>query len=251
MGTFEDDKAAVSTAPFGPREYAVGVLDSFKPGSFKRQQPTPPPAQDGWTAGASAFVERLLDVGIDGRGSFDSATDIAAAARAKNDSVEQAIDAVVASHLKLAATGGFITSLGGFVTLPVALPANVASFYIVATRMAAAIATLRGYDVATQEVRSAVLLSLVGADSSDLLRKAGYASTGRLANLAAQRLPGPMLMAVNKGVGFRLITQLGKKGLSRFGRGVPLLGGAIGAGVDSYLLKQIADHVRADRKSVV
>lgn len=223
----------------------MGILDVFK-----RDQPTVPapqaPADDGWAGAAGKFVERLLDVGIDGRGSFDSATQVADNARDKNPDPEQAIDDVVADHLKIAAAGGFVTGLGGFVTMPVALPANVASFYVVATRMAAAMATLRGYDVTAQEVRSAVLLSLVGADSGDLLRKAGYAGTGRLANLAAQRLPGPVLMAVNKGVGFRLLTQAGRKTFARLGRGVPLMGAAVGAGLDAYLLRQIAQHVRAE-----
>lgn len=217
-----------------------------------RNQPAatpPPPAgqpDDGWAKATGAFVERLLDVGIDGRGSFDSASAVAAAALADRGDPERAIDAVVSAHLKIAAAGGFVTGLGGFVTLPVALPVNVASFYVVATRMAAAIASLRGYDVRLQEVRSAVLLSLVGADSGDLLHKAGYTGTGRVANFAAQRLPGPVLMAVNKGFGFRMITQAGRKSLTRLGRGVPLVGAGIGAGLDAYMLKQIADHVRAE-----
>jgi hypothetical protein len=130
--------------------------------------------------------------------------------------------------------------------LPVALPLNVLEFYTIATRMVGAIATLRGYDVSRPEIRSAVLLTLVGADADDLLRKAGVIKTGRLSDLAAQRLPGPVLMVVNKAVGFRLLATVGKKGLSRFGRGVPLLGGLLGAGLDGLLLKTIADHARRE-----
>jgi hypothetical protein len=144
----------------------------------------------------------------------------------------------------MGAAGGFVTSLGGFVTLPVALPANVLEFYLVATRMVAGIASARGYDIRQPEVRSAVLLALVGADADDLLSKAGLTKTGRLANLAAQQLPGPALMVVNKAVGFRLLTQVGKKTLTRFGKAVPLVGGVVGAGLDTYLLKRIADHSR-------
>ena len=110
--------------------------------------------------------------------------------------------------------------------------------------MVASIASLRGYDIKQPEIRSAVLLTLVGADADDLLKKAGVASTGRLANLAAQRLPGPAMMVVNKAVGFRLLSTAGKKTLTRFGKGVPVIGGVVGAGLDSYLLKKIADHAR-------
>lgn len=201
-------------------------------------------SQSGLAGAAARVVERLLDVGIDGRGPVESAQQLADKARSAHPGDDLAIDAVVRQHLKIAAAGGFVTGLGGFVTLPVALPVNVAEFYLLATRMVAAIACLRGYDLRQPEVRSAVLLTLVGADSEDLLKKAGVASTGRLANLAAERLPGPALMMVNKGVGFRLVSQLGRKGLTRFGKAIPLVGGAVGAGIDVYLLRRIADHAR-------
>ncbi len=194
--------------------------------------------------GAVRLIEALLDVGIDGRGRFDSAQRVADVARAEKADADQAIEAVVRQHLKMAAAGGFITGLGGVFTMPVALPANVAEFYVVATRMVAAIASLRGYDIRQPQIRSAVLLTLVGADADDLLKKAGVATTGRLANLAAERLPGPVLMVVNKAVGFRLLAQVGRKTLARFGKSVPLVGGAVGAGLDAYLLKRIADHAR-------
>ncbi len=199
---------------------------------------------DSATVDVTRMFERLMDVGIDGKGRFDSAQKVADVARAEHSDAERAIDAIVRSHLRLAAAGGFITSLGGFVTMPIALPANVLEFYLVATRMVAGIASTRGYDILRPEVRSAILLALVGADSDDLLKKAGYASTGRLAGLAVERLPGPVLLAVNKGVGFRLLNQVGKKSLTRFGKAVPLAGGVVGAGVDAYLLKRIADHTR-------
>ena len=195
---------------------------------------------------ATRMTERLIDVGIDGKGRFDSAQKVADVAIARHRDPERAIDALVRAHLKLAAAGGFVTSLGGFVTMPIALPANVLGFYLVATRMVAGIASTRGYDIGKPEVRSAILLALVGADADDLLKKAGYASSGRLASLAAQRLPGPVLLAVNKGVGFRLLSQIGRKSFARLGKSVPLVGGVVGAGVDAYLLKRIADHARLE-----
>ena len=81
-----------------------------------------------------------------------------------------------------------MTGLGGIIALPVALPTNVLGFYAIATRVVGAIASLRGYDVRDQGTRSAVMLTLVGADADDLLKKAGMGGGGRLADLAAQRL---------------------------------------------------------------
>jgi hypothetical protein len=197
-----------------------------------------------FSGAVTGLIENLLDVGIDGKGPFDSAQRVADVKRTEKPGAEEAVDAVVRGHLRLAAAGGFVTGLGGFITLPVALPVNVVEFYIVATRMVASIASLRGYDITQPEIRSAILLTLVGADSDDLLKKAGVMSTGRLSNLAAQRLPGPALMVVNKAVGFRLLATAGKKTLTRFGKGVPVLGGVIGAGLDGYLLTRIAGHAR-------
>ncbi|MDU0314359.1 EcsC family protein [Phycicoccus sp. M110.8] len=192
----------------------------------------------------TGLIENLLDTGIDGKGRFDSAQKVADVKRAEQATAEGAVDAVVRQHLKLGAAGGFVTGLGGFITMPVALPVNVLEFYLVATRMVAAVACLRGYDIKQPQIRSAVLLTLVGADAEDLLAKAGVLSTGRLSNLAAQRLPGPALMVVNKAVGFRLLTMAGKKSLTKLGKGVPMVGGVLGAGLDTYLLTRIASQAK-------
>jgi hypothetical protein len=200
----------------------------------------------GVSALAATLVDRLLDVGIDGRGRFDSARTVADNALSDHGDPERAIDAVVTRHTKMAAAGGFVTGLGGFVALPVALPANVLEFYALATRMVGAIASLRGYDVSDQGTRSAVMLTLVGADADDLLKRAGVGKAGRLADLAAQRLPGPALMVLNKGIGFRLVSSVGKSVLARFGKGVPVVGGVVGAGLDVYLLRRIAGHARKE-----
>lgn len=206
------------------------------------------PEDPGLVGGAAvSLVTRLLDSGIDGRGPLGSAEQVAADALAKAGTPEQAVRRVVSNHVRLAAAQGFVTSLGGFITLPVSLPANVAGFYMVATRMTAAVAHLRGYDIRDPQIRSAVLLTLVGAESEDLLRKAGtVAPPSAMANLAAQGLPGPALMMVNKAVGFQILTQVGKTSLSRFGRAVPVIGGALGAGVDGMLMKSVGKQAQEE-----
>lgn len=193
-------------------------------------------------------VQHLLDIGIDGRGPFDSAVQVADAALAKHGGdVEKAVDELVKDHLRLGAASGFVTGLGGFITMPVAIPANVLGFYVLATRLSASVARVRGYDLGQEQIRTAVLLSLVGADAQDLLAKAGMVvPSGRMTHMAAQRLPGPALMVVNKAVGFRILATAGKSSFARFGKAVPVVGGAVGAGLDTWLLKQIADHVRAE-----
>lgn len=226
-------------------------------GKDKKDQPTSSALEQaqagtqdqGFVGGkAMSLVEKLLDVGIDGKGPFVSASEIATAAlRKENGNADRAVDAIVKDHLKLAMASGFVTSLGGFITMPVSLPVNVTGFYLLATRMVAAIAKVRGYDLAQPQIRSAVLLSLVGADADDLLAKAGVVvPAGRLTSLAAERLPGPALMVVNKAIGFRILSTTGKSIFKRFGKGVPVIGGVVGAGLDGWILHKIAGKARAD-----
>jgi hypothetical protein len=208
---------------------------------------------EGLTGAATRLVERLLDFGIDGAGPFKSAHEIAdSALREAGGNRERAVSAIRAEHRKLAAAGGFVTGLGGFFTMLVALPANVVEFYVLGTRMTAAIARVRGYDIDQPEIRSAILLTLAGADSDDLLKKAGVvAGGGKLAAIALERLPAPALMVLNKAIAFRLLGRLGQGVIAKLGRAVPVVGGVVGGGVDVYMLGQIGRQAAKEFPAVV
>ena len=199
------------------------------------------PAEGGLTGAATRLIERLLDVGIDGKGPFDSAHEVAdrALRHARGDD-QQALRILQRDHRQLGAVGGFVTGLGGFFTMPLMLPANVLEFYLVGTRLTAATARVRGYDIDEPEIRSAILLTLIGADRDDLLKKAGlHASGGKLSALAVDRLPAPALMVLNKAIGFRLLARIGQGTFSRLGRAIPVIGGVLGGAIDVYLLNRI------------
>ena len=189
------------------------------------------------------LVQVLLDAGIDGLGPLKSARELAELSRRDSRTPEGAVKKVIRSHVVKGGIGGFVTSVGGFVTMPVALPANVVEFYVGATRMVAAIATLRGYDVDDPQVRTAVLLTLVGSDADEVLKKAGLTGgTGKMVGLVGQQLPPAALLILNKAIAFRLLRGFGEKAFSRLGRGIPLAGGVVGSGLDVWMMKRIADH---------
>ncbi|MGB3830046.1 MAG: hypothetical protein WA962_14855 [Ornithinimicrobium sp.] len=205
------------------------------------------PDSDSFAARTSvAAVRRIVNAGIEGVGPLDPASAVVAEARKSHEGVEEAIDAVVRAHLKLAAAGGFLTGVGGLLTMPVALPANVIGFYALAARMAAAVAEMRGYEPDTEQTRTALMLTLLGADADDILRKAGVVGGGTMGSIALNRVPKAAAMVINKGLGFRVATRLGARTMGRLGRAVPLAGGVIGAGLDTYLMKRIADQVREE-----
>ena len=96
-----------------------------------------------------------------------------------------------------------------------------------------------------------MLLTLVGSDSDEVLKKAGMATAGsRVTSYALNGLPPAALMVVNKAVGFRLMRGVSEKLLSRFGRGIPVAGGLVGGGIDGYMMKKIADHAMKEFPAV-
>ena len=226
----------------------MGLLDLLRPGRSETKQTRA--ALDAATdaqpdpGAIDRLVAMLVDTGLDGRGPLSSARELADDALAKTGGDrEQAINRLARSTVLTGGIGGFVTGLGGFVTMPVSLPVNVAEFYIQAVRMVGGIATLRGYDLAEPRVRTAVLLTLVGSDSDEVLKRAGMSTAGsRATSYALKGLPPAALMVINKAVGFRLMRGVSEKVLSRFGRGVPLAGGLVGGGIDGYMMKKIADH---------
>jgi hypothetical protein len=191
------------------------------------------------------LVDRLLRFGVDGAGPLPSAAAVAADALAATSTDDAAIKRIIRNHVRLAASEGFVTGLGGFITLAVALPANVVAFHVIATRMVAAIAAVRGHDPTGDEVRTAVLLVLAEDDARDILRRAGVGvGAGRLTSYALRELPPTLLMAVNKGVAFRVLVRFGQKTFSRFGKFVPGIGGFIGGTIDAVLMRRLGRRAR-------
>ncbi len=215
--------------------------------SLRRADRLPQPAPRGDEGIVARLVQVLLDVGVDGLGPLRSARELADLARRDTRTTEGAVKKVIRNHVVKGGVGGFVTGVGGFVTMPVALPANVVEFYVGATRMVASIATLRGYDVDDPQVRTAVLLTLVGSDADEVLTKAGLTGTGgKVVGLVGQQLPPAALLILNKAIGFRLLRGFGEKVFARLGRGVPLAGGLVGGGIDVWMMKRIADHAMSE-----
>src|SRR5918998_5873542 len=205
---------------------------------------------DGSTAGdnppaglADRLTAQVVELGIRGTGPLSPAVEVAEQhlASAGGDR-EEAVRRLVATHVRLAAASGFVTGLGGIATLPVTLPAALAGLYVLATRMTAGIAYLRGYDVETDEVRSAVLVALLGSAGASALRDTGVEIGQRSTAVALQRLPEGALTELNRRVGYRLVARAGEKGVVNLAKLVPLVGGPLGAAVDGVSDKTIAGY---------
>lgn len=142
-------------------------------------------------------------------------------------------------------TSGFVTGLGGIITLPVAIPANVSSVLFIQIRMIAAIAHMCGHDVNNDRVKTLVYVSLCGSSAKDILKQAGIQFGVKMSqSMINKYLTKEVVKAINKAVGFRLITKNGTTGIINVGKMVPVLGGIIGATFDATTTNIIGNTAR-------
>ena len=183
-------------------------------------------------------LTQVLNVGVDGAGPFKGAVEVAEESfKAKGGDVEAAVRHVGRVHIRLAATTGGVTGLGGLITLPITVPVGIGGYYLLGARLAGGIAHLRGHDVYSEDVRTAVLLTMLGSAGTEIVKDAGITIGTKGLAAALSKVPGKVFIDINKKVGFRLVSKGGTKGVVNAGKLVPLIGGPIGATVDGLSMK--------------
>lgn len=164
----------------------------------------------------------------------------------KYESTEEAAAALVRAQVVKCGTSGFVTGIGGLITLPVMISANISSVFYVQMRMIAAIAAMGGYDVRSDQVKTLVYVCLTGTSMADLLKEAGVKVGEQVARSAIKKIPGAVLTKINQRIGFRFITKFGEKGVVNLGKCVPLVGAVVGGGMDVASTKLIGKRAIAE-----
>jgi len=202
----------------------------------------------------SSYVREVLERAIDGVGPIKGA---AVAADAKlagaGGDVEAAINELIDAHVRMAGLQGFVTNVGGLVTLALTIPANITGLTLLQCHLVAGIAHLRGYDLGDARVRNAVLACLLGEETVREL-------------LSHKRLPSsPMALAtspvhdpeLDRRIASEVTTEMvakigGRRAAIVVGRKLPVVGGGVGAVTDGYSTWQIGRYARRelrDRRS--
>ena len=83
-------------------------------------------------------------------------------------------------------TSGFLTGFGGFITLPITIPANISSVLYVQMRMIACTAYIGGYDLNSDQVQTFIYACLAGVSVNSLVKKT--AASGSLRRQSDQRI---------------------------------------------------------------
>ncbi|HSK33725.1 MAG TPA: EcsC family protein [Propionicimonas sp.] len=185
---------------------------------------------------AGGLLRTIIEFAINGNTAFPGAKTTAARSLQAKGEREAAIDSIVMQHIGLASAQGFLTSVGGLLTLPVGLPANLAGLAVLSVRMIGSIAHLRGYDVDDRRVRAALTLAMLGDDEVRRLVTEGKIPTTPLVIATSPMFDADLERKISERVMGSLAGRMGGKHLAVVVvRRIPLVGGGVGAAVDGWL----------------
>ena len=153
---------------------------------------------------------------------------------------EEACKAILNNQIVKCTTSGFVTGFGGFIVMPIAIPANISSVIYVQMRMIACTAYMAGYELNSDQTQTFVYACLAGVALNNALKQAGIKVGIKLANGVIKKIPGKVLTKINQKVGFRFITKFGTTGVVNLGKMIPGVGAIVGGGFDLAETKIIA-----------
>lgn len=184
------------------------------------------------------------DKAVNGVPGLDSAEELAACYLKKEGSLKEQINSLIRWQNTKAGTTGFVTGLGGMLTIPATLPVNITSVLFIQIRMIAAIAKMCGFDLKDDKVQTLVYVCLVGSSSSEIIKDLGIQISGKLAIAAIKKIPKAVITKINQAVGFRLLTKFSQKGFINLGKAVPLIGAIIGGAFDVVSTNTVGNTAR-------
>lgn len=199
----------------------------------------------------AGFVQQTVQRAIHGVGPLPPAASAAQKQLDEQDGmVDQAVQEIIENHVSLAAAQGFVTNLGGLATAAFAIPANIAGLAVLQVRMVAAIAHLRGYDLADPRVRNAILLCALGEDTvRGLIKKRKVPGAPMLIATAPAHDPELDTLMASEFTSALVGRVMGRRAASTVVRRVPVAGGVWGAGTDAYATWQIGKFTARELKA--
>lgn len=138
---------------------------------------------------------------------------------------------------------GAFTGLGGFITLPVSVPADVICSWRIQASMAFSIAYIFGHTQYTTDLKTDLYLILAGNSAKESLKQFGIEVTKSVTKkLVDKYITKDVMVKIWKIVGQKIITKAGEKSITSFTKMVPLVGAPVGFVFDWVSTKAIG-HV--------
>lgn len=128
---------------------------------------------------------------------------------------------------------GAVTGIGGIITLPVAVPADIVCSWRIQASMAFSIAYIYGHTKDTTDLKTDLYLILAGDTAKEVLKQFGIeASKGFTKKMINKYITREIMTKIWKVVGQKVITKAGEKSLTSFVKMVPLVGAPVGFAFD-------------------
>ncbi len=176
---------------------------------------------------------------------LDSPVDLAESyLKSEKGDHEKAIDSLINWYTAYAGSVGFVSNLGGLMTMPVSIPANVASIFMLQFRLILAIAYLRGHSSKEEYVKAFAFISLTGSGAADTLKDFGINFALKYSQVLISKISGATLRKINQAVGFRLVAKTGEKSLINLTKIVPFIGGIVGGTLDATLTYAVGNAAK-------
>ena len=189
-------------------------------------------------------LDYVYGLAVNGVPGLDSAEDMANDYLKQNGTLREKANSLIRWQNTKATTSGFLSGLGGFITMPILIPANIASVLYVQVRMIAAIAIIGGYNVKDDKVKSLVYACMAGNTAKDILKEVGIKVGTKLSQTLIEKISFEVIKKINQAVGFRLLTKFGSTGVVNLGKALPLVGGVIGGAFDGITTNIIGNVAR-------
>ena len=129
------------------------------------------------------LLDMLYEKALTGLPGTDTASGLGESYLRQEGTLRKQVNTLIRMQNIKAGSSGFLTGLGGIITLPAAIPANLASVLYIQIRMVAAIAYMGGYDLRDDRVKTLVYLCLAGNAAKDILQETGILLGKNLASL--------------------------------------------------------------------
>ena len=159
--------------------------------------------------------------------------------------IERAVSRLIKESVAAAGSAGFVTGLGGFITMPVTVPANLAGALVINARLAGGVAHLRGYDITDPHVQAMIPLVALGSGAQTALAAIGADIGIKLSQQALKKLSIEVIRKINRKVGFMLLAKYGtKRAAVTLVKAIPFAGGIVSGAVDAGLTAAVGKVAR-------
>lgn len=201
-------------------------------------------ADAGRSSKALEFAHGIFNESINGNKLIPGALTLAAQYANSYENVDDAVDGLIRWQSGWNFTTGFVAGLGSTIMLPIAIPAALMASWFIQARMVATIAALYGHSLYDEKVRMAVWMTIAGDSTKEPVKEVGITIGKKMTQVAIERIPGQMIKAVNKRIGFRMLTKAGERGAINLVKVVPAIGGVLGGAVDGGMCAVVGNAAK-------